>query len=279
MRTMLVVMMALCLIAGTAVAKSVEKQPHDRVLIDCTGAIQINCGDTVSGDNTGLPSLYDAYGCGYSNETGGEIIYVLNIAVTSEVTVGLANMSADLDVFLGRCGVDEDCITYGNVSFTTTLGPGDYYIVVDGYNGAESAYDLSVDCVEAQQDPDCLAAVEAVEYLNSCPGAPYWYKFTSDINGCIWINTCLEGQAVDTRVYVYSDCFLTQIGYSDDIYGDCAYYNYASFVDVPVVAGQEIFIFFDPYWSADPFDWELLVTDCTIANEDQTWGAVKSLYQ
>jgi hypothetical protein len=277
---MLVVLMALCLVGSLAVAKEpVKFEPSSRVLIDCANAIPINCGDVVTGDNTGLPSNFDSYGCGYSSETGGEIFYVLTLTQIMEVSVALSGMTADLDVFLGTCDEDLNCIAYGNVSFTTTLEAGDYYIVVDGYYGAESAYTLTVDCVEPQGDPDCEAAEEAVEYMNYCSGAPKWYHFTAPIDGCIWINTCLEGQAVDTRVYVYSNCFGSQIGYNDDLYSACPYYSYASFVDVPVAAGDDLYIYFDDYWSSAAFEWELLVTDCVVANEDATWGAVKSLYE
>ena len=280
MRTMLVVLMALCLISSFAVAKEPTKPVMgSRGLLDCSGAVAIQCGATVAVDNTNAPNNVETYGCVGWTESGGEVVFTLDIAVTTELTVTLSNGTCDFDAFILASCEEADCVNYVDTTRTFTVEPGTYYIVVDGYNGCFGTVDLTVECVEAGEDPDCLNADEAVEYLNSSPGAPHWYHFTAPIDGCIWINTCLEGQLVDTRVYVYSDCFLTQIGYSDDIYGDCAYYNYASFVDVPVSAGDDLYIFFDPYWSTAPFDWELLVTDCVIANEDQTWGAVKSLYQ
>jgi len=76
-------------------------------------------------------------------------VLVLDPPNTYDVTASLSDMSCDLDVFiLGSCD-EDDCIAYGNTSATAEdLAAGTYYIVVDGYNGAECGYTLAVECTE-----------------------------------------------------------------------------------------------------------------------------------
>ena len=64
----LCIVLAVLLVASVAAADDKVKlwetpvQTAGRAL-DCTNAIPINCGDILSGDNTGLPNNVDYYSC------------------------------------------------------------------------------------------------------------------------------------------------------------------------------------------------------------------------
>jgi hypothetical protein len=111
---------------------------------------------------------------------------VIPAGVCNVVTATIDDMSADLDVFiLGSCD-ENDCLAHGDATaMTGCLESGTYYIVVDGYNGAESGFTLSVECVDCQCPvPPCCPFentcyevdfnLEAAFYLDECGGAPEW---------------------------------------------------------------------------------------------------------
>jgi len=152
MRNLLVVVAVLSLVmtTGSAGAKEVDVHPiQTKQTLDCTGAIPIACGDVVNGTNIGGVNNVDYYSCVGWNESGPEVVYefVVTDPDCYSLTAAISGMTADLDVFiLGSCD-EDDCLTYGNVSATTDcLEPGTYYIVVDGYDGAESDFTLEVTC-------------------------------------------------------------------------------------------------------------------------------------
>ncbi len=188
----LTIVLAILMIASVAVADkkpSGVPVPSGTRALDCTNAIPINCGDVVTGDNTGMPNNVDLYSCTTWDESGGEVVYefVLPAGVCYEVTATISDLFADLDVFfLGSCD-ENDCLTYGNTTYTTAcLEPGTYYIVVDGYGGAESSFTLTVDCVECTCPvPACCPFDNTIyevdfnlddggHWLLPCGGAPVW---------------------------------------------------------------------------------------------------------
>lgn len=139
--------------------------------LDCSGAIPIACGDLVSGDNTGGVSTADVYSCISWDESGPDVVYEFTLATDQIVTVTISNMTADLDVFLLSACDEASCLEYGNTTFTTDcLTAGTYYIVVDGYGGAESAYDLEVACVDCPQTPDNDTCEDAIDLCGLADG-------------------------------------------------------------------------------------------------------------
>ena len=193
MRAFCIVLMAL-LVASVAVAEDKDKlfvQPIPSGLraLDCSNAIPIDCGAVVTGDNTGAPNNVDLYSCVAWSEGGGEVVYELVIPEGQcfTVTGTITDLAADLDVFfLGSCD-ENDCLTYGNTTFTSScLEPGTYYIVVDGYGTAASAFTLTVDCVECDCPVPACCPFQNVRYvvdfnewdgefmLFPCGGVPTW---------------------------------------------------------------------------------------------------------
>ncbi|MCD4689985.1 choice-of-anchor J domain-containing protein [bacterium] len=150
MRRILIVLMVLA-VASMAVAKvSDGKVEQTRGLLDCSAAIPINCGTVdLPGTTIGAASNVSSYSCNSWNESGPEVVYELVIPAEEcyEVSVTITPDGCDLDVyFLGSCD-ENDCLTYGDSSLSTScLEEGTYYIVVDGYNGAECAFTITVTC-------------------------------------------------------------------------------------------------------------------------------------
>lgn len=111
------------------------------------------CGSWVSSNNGGIGSTnqIDSYSCVGYPESGPEMAYELIPNMAGEVTISLLYLTQDLDVFIlnnatGNCNADN-CIAYGDNSTTFDVAYGQtYYVVVDGYGGAVSDYDLKVQC-------------------------------------------------------------------------------------------------------------------------------------
>jgi hypothetical protein len=126
----------------------------------------LSCG-SASSDNTSTSpfaadamNVYNGSGC-YSQwqMDGPEIVYSYNPGASNEgVMIELTGLSADLDLIVleddgSGCSNDLDCLEWGynggpsdeQVVFLA-LANHTYYVVVDGFSGAESAYTLSFTC-------------------------------------------------------------------------------------------------------------------------------------
>ena len=121
----------------------------------CVPDWSLACGgsDQWSTTYSGVTDQIDSYACTDWPETGPEYTYAFIPNLTSEVTVSLSNLSADLDIFVlsspdGTCEAGN-CIAFGNdfALFTGVAGE-TYYLVVDGSEGAASTYTISVACKE-----------------------------------------------------------------------------------------------------------------------------------
>ena len=125
----------------------------------CDRAIPIYCNTSVTGANYGKPSVFGSYpACvGARPDTGGDVFYRLHNAVTCQVTVNLTPASGGLDLMVvradgnGGCDVGQ-CLgasaTGGaeQVVISGALTDETYYIIVDGFAGAQSGYTLDVQC-------------------------------------------------------------------------------------------------------------------------------------
>ena len=153
MRTVVILTIALVVLGafGAAAKKPTEPVPGSKQLLDCTSALEVFCGDVVSGTTIGGPMNVDVYSCTGWTESGPEAVYYITLPGPAnwDLTAAISNLGADLDIFvLGSCD-ESDCLAYGDVTATANdLAPGTYYIVVDGYNGAESDFTLEVTCFE-----------------------------------------------------------------------------------------------------------------------------------
>jgi len=273
----------------------------------CGDALEPDCGDGVDGSNVGLNSTADSYSCVGWSETGGEVVYELVLTGATIVSATLSDMSADLDVFLlGSCD-EGDCLEYGDNSLTSDcLDPGTYYIVVDGYYGAESDFTLSVTCVgcEAQENEDCASAFDLcaladangnfdipystlntandynLGYGNACTG---W----SSNGGDLVYEVCLNpgGEIVVTQTGDY-DMSLYLITDCDDPEGSCVAGS-----DNCCTGADEVVLYLSPgggiyYLIVDGYSNEgsgniagTIIGCCETSTQHDTWGNVKRLFR
>ena len=125
--------------------------------LDCfANATQISCTTNYidANENSGTYIITGGYcGSNISGYTGPEKTYRFTLTQTSTISLKIADLTDDLDLFLLRSSQVSDCIASSTqpASVTTefisvTLEPGTYYVMVDGWNGAISKYNLSMTC-------------------------------------------------------------------------------------------------------------------------------------
>ncbi|GJM33130.1 MAG: hypothetical protein DHS20C18_21310 [Saprospiraceae bacterium] len=123
--------------------------------LDCSDAQALTCGQTYQGNNINGNDDVSLYGCGNVlnvENNGPEVVHTFTVTSAGPVDIYLNNLSANLELFLLRSCDRGDCIDYsqnsgnGNEHINAYLSPGTYYVVVDGYNGATSNYNLLVNC-------------------------------------------------------------------------------------------------------------------------------------
>jgi hypothetical protein len=125
----------------------------------CRSAQAATCGASIDGDSRGGAWRIDNYRSGPRPETGPEVAYRFTATTSGTVMVSLSGFTKDLDVLVipatasGACaptsgvvGVSSttnanEILTFGATAGTT------YYIVVDGYADAYSAFHLDVTCM------------------------------------------------------------------------------------------------------------------------------------
>ncbi len=120
---------------------------------ECVAGLELFCGDSDSHANDGAGSTdnIDEYSCTTWGEDGPEYTYLFQPTSDATVEVSLSGMSDDLDLFAiedvgGFCDSDQ-CTEYGDNSMTFSATAGSiYYIVVDGYLGSTSSYDITLTC-------------------------------------------------------------------------------------------------------------------------------------
>lgn len=126
---------------------------------DCLAMTPIACGETIAGqanDQAGSTDGIDQYdACAILNPpdvSGPEVAYSFTAAADGMVDVNLTNVpNGPLAVYVieetGNGCSPDDCIGFGfdSHSFMATAGQ-TYYLVVEGYLGRVSAYDITVSC-------------------------------------------------------------------------------------------------------------------------------------
>lgn len=136
--------------------------------LQCTPlATAINCGDTVSGDNTGGVNRLATSACQPArNLSGAEDWFRLTLAAPSNLSATLTGLGADLDVVIlsappGQEITANSCVAWGdNVAVAWDTQPGDYLVAVDGVSGAASAFSLETSCTVSM---DCSTIAGTVD--------------------------------------------------------------------------------------------------------------------
>lgn len=133
----------------------VEDIPAEEIPVECVAA-ELTCSSSLTAESTvGLPDMLNNYNCSIADESGGEIVYSFTTAEARTVTIDLAasSSSEDLDLFIltGECDQDTCIHCHDGRGGKHTLSFGaeasvTYYIVVDGWDGAEDTFDISISC-------------------------------------------------------------------------------------------------------------------------------------
>jgi len=124
-----------------------------RSTFDCTGRDTLDIAPLYAAEipdsTTASENLHSSYACRTWNEDGPENIYRLEITTPVEFFAALRGfndpagpVTSDLDLFLlSDCDTDS-CVISGNTEISANLDPGTFYLVVDGYDGAEGKFTL-----------------------------------------------------------------------------------------------------------------------------------------
>ena len=145
----------------------------------------LTCGSSVTGANdaAGSTDNIDLYNCVGWDETGPEYTYSFIPAADAHIVFELSNMTEDLDAFLieeNGAGCDgNECIAYAHYTGWADVTTGTtYYLAVDGFEGAVSAYDLNLTCLPAcagnghDEDGDGLD--------DNCDNCPTYYNLVPE---------------------------------------------------------------------------------------------------
>ncbi len=123
--------------------------------LDCSDVVDLTCGQTLNYSNSLGSDNVSAYSCGNVlnvENNGNEVVHSFTLTQTGQVDIYLTGLNANLELFLLTNCDRGDCAKFSTNSDTASehisayLNPGTYYVIVDGYNGATSNYQLLVDC-------------------------------------------------------------------------------------------------------------------------------------
>ena len=313
MKKMIVATIAICLVAGAAFAavpdgalSSANKLPIDKPgggdpskgLLDCSGAIEIMLDTEYSGDNTGLVSVVDAYGCSTWPETAGEVIFHLYLPEPAMFEGGITSV-CDLDMaVLDMCDEDLGCLIVVDSGVVTNVPvSGDFYFVVDGYNGAECSFTLQINSVPLPEPVTFCDSIDDVTgtYFtgNTCAGAnnisalgcedyseagleayyevfmPAGSSFTADVlnsaDGALWV---VDSCADPISCLAYADATFS---------GDVETVSYTN----DTGSDMYVYLVIDSWGTASCGDYELTMTTAggAIPAESVSFGHMKAMFR
>jgi Secretion system C-terminal sorting domain len=227
----------------------------------CTGAININCGQTIVG-NTSTATPDAVANCNGVNLSGAPGLWYTFVGNGANNTLSLCGSGYDTEigVFSGTCGSlvcvtanDDFCGLQSQVTFATTANTR-YYVLVTGFSTASGAFTLTRTSDPAPNDvctgaftincgqtitgsTTCGATLDAVPTcgtsLNTAPGL--WYTFVGDGTA----NTLsLCGSGYDTKIGVFTGTCgaLTCVTGNDDFCGT------RSQVTIPAFSGTTYYV-------------------------------------
>ncbi len=115
----------------------------------CSRAIDISPGDTITQGTYKGAMFWDDYNISSWTETGREIVFRLDVPYSgAEIQAHIFNNPYDVDIFILNDCDNNSAVAYGNSFATYPDAPaGTYYLVVDGYHGAISTFDITVSLV------------------------------------------------------------------------------------------------------------------------------------
>jgi hypothetical protein len=111
----------------------------------CASPYNLIGGQPFNGNTSGGQSSFGSYSCIAWNESGPERVHTITLGSAGTLTATLSNLTGgDLDVFILSSCSSSSCLAFGDNAAVASVGPGTYYILVDGFNGAIGGYTLTV---------------------------------------------------------------------------------------------------------------------------------------
>ena len=159
----------------TATAASRGESP------DCAGAVSLAVSaslDTVlSGDTTGGTSQVGAYACPHWDESGPYAVLALQVEQDVLLSAAIAGPGGDdLDLFLLSDCDSDSCVAAHSAAFTVELNARaePWFLVVDGYDGAEGPFELALSAAPALLSQDaCDGALDVACDTTSFQGTVF----------------------------------------------------------------------------------------------------------
>jgi hypothetical protein len=269
----------------------------------CDSAADLAIGATVSGTTVGAPNNVSTYACSEWNESGGEVVYRLSITSPQWIEISLTS-DCDLDVaLLSGCDAGADCLIVGDTGVRSSAPvSGEFYVVVDGFNGASCDFQISVTAfVPSVADPAVCASAE----LTSCvypdgtlqgttcgnsdsirdlecayslaDGADRSYRFRVQPRG--WIVATLSMPTADGVLWLLGECGEATecLAYSDTgLDGEDEAVIYQNLTGVP----QNIYLVVDSFDEAScaEFTVDLRCNGTVVGVEGTSWSTLKDRY-
>jgi len=146
----------------------------------CAPVKNLRCGDRVYGDtsnfNYGATDVFDSYPAAVGNYAGSEIVYSFTADDTATTELRFIDPEPhllNLDIFI-LSAEENSCTTdsafargFNDLSFEAVEGH-TYYVVVDGSEDNEGAFELELLCDDDESDEDSLDFVPELPHQVQC---------------------------------------------------------------------------------------------------------------
>ncbi|MBK8671087.1 MAG: pre-peptidase C-terminal domain-containing protein [Saprospiraceae bacterium] len=152
---------------------------------DCSTATPLTCNTTIeSNTSSGINNTVGPYCNNYCNYGGKEKVYYIDVTAKSTVNIHAGGFTGDLDLFLLNNCNRNACVAISGKSganaenISIVLEPGRYYIVLDGYEGAVSPFNIGYSCTPVNVPLDCNSAIHT-NYSGNGSDLKFNFVFTS----------------------------------------------------------------------------------------------------
>lgn len=157
----------------------------------CPDALEVACGDIVTGTTVGSTSNDDPGFCGTTSGAPGNYYTFTGTGQIIELALCNSTFDTKLQVFTGDCGDltcvdgnDDSCGLQSEVTFLSETGV-EYTFYVFGFGTSQGDYELSVNCV-------CDVTINAGPDLVICD------------EGAVTITTAISGETIQNPTYLWN---------------------------------------------------------------------------
>jgi hypothetical protein len=178
--------------------------------LDFSSATDLSCKTAISGDiSTGTDNV-NYYKNTYPAAFGKELVYRVTTTFPGRIRVKITNESASVQTFLLNYPNKDSLVISGtNGLRADNMPPGTYYVVAEGYAGAEPTFTIEVICPTADPDLDIVAASVTPHYIEPLQANVMLKSTVTNIGnssspGCLmeyWLsNDMVFNESSDTHV-------------------------------------------------------------------------------